>query len=216
MSGYAKHGATDIMSPFTFAALDADGFANDVAYSGGGYALTANTAGDLCGHPVTILGNAATNHSAKTFTITGTDANDVAITNAIAGPNGVATVTSTKRFKTVTSVTVDSTTGADTFDIGWTALASTAWIGLDTRYAPFDVGVGAVLVSGTVDYDLEHTYDDISTNATVQVAYNNATMAAKTASFDVGLSYPVKAVRLDINSHTSAVMRFTVIQGVPR
>jgi hypothetical protein len=28
----------------------------------------------------------------------------------------------------------------------------------------------------------------------VQVAYNNATMAGKTASFDVGLIYPVKAV----------------------
>lgn len=209
-----KHGATDITSSFTFAALSAAGYANDVAYAGGGYALTATTAGDGCAHPVTILGNAVTNHSAKTFTVTGTDANGVAITEGIAGPNGVATVTTTKRFKTVTSVTVDSTTGADTFDIGWTSLASTPWIPLDIRQCPFEVGIGAVLVSGTVNYDLEHTFDDVTTNATTQVAYNNATMAGKTASSDVGLTYPVRAVRLDINSHTAAVMRFTVIQSV--
>lgn len=211
-----KHGATDQTQSFTFAAASANGYANDVAYAAGGYALTATAAGDGCAHPVVILGNAVTNHSAKTFTITGTDANDVAITNSIAGPNGNVTVTSTKRFKTVSSVTVDSTTGADTFDIGWTALASTPWVPLDVRQCPFEVGIGAVLVSGSANYDLEHTYDDVDTNAVVQVAYNNATMAGKTASFDVGLTYPVRAVRLDINSHTSGVMRLSVIQPVRR
>jgi hypothetical protein len=210
---FPKHGTTRVTNTYTFAATSANGYANDVAYSGGGYALTATTAGDGCAHPVTILGNAATNHSAKTFTITGTDANGVALTDAIAGPNGVATVTSTKRFKTVTSVTVDSTTGADTFDIGWTSIASTPWVPLDILQPHFAVGVGAVLVSGSANYDLEHTYDEIDTNVTAQVAYNNATMAAKTASSDVGLTYPVKAIRLDINSHTNGVMRFTVLQG---
>lgn len=212
---YPKHGPVDFTATYTFAAADAGGYANDVAYSGGGYALTATTAGDGCAHPVTILGNAATNHSAKTFTITGTDANDVAITNAIAGPNGIATVTSTKRFKTVTSVTVSATTDADTFDIGWTALASTPWVPLDVRANPFTVGIGA-MVSGTINYDLEHTYSDISTNATAQQAYNNATMAGKTASFDVGLTYPVRAVRIDVNSHTSGVLQLDVIQTPTR
>ena len=213
---FPKHGSTKITTTYTFAAADAAGYADDIAYDAGGYALTATTADDDCAHPVVILGNAATNHSAKTFTLVGTDANDVAITETMAGPNGVATVTSVKRYKTLTSVTVDATTGADTFDIGWTALASTAWVPLDILQVPFAVGIGAVLVSGSANYDLEHTYDEIDTNVTAQVAYNNATMAGKTASFDVGLSYPVKAVRLDINSHTSGVMRFTVLQGVSR
>lgn len=210
---YPKHGATNVTTTYTFAATSAAGLADDVAYAAGGYALTANNAGDSCAHPITIKGNAATDHSGKTFTITGTDANAVAITNAIAGPNGTATVTSTKRFATVTSVTVSSTTGADTFDIGWTSLASTPWVPLDTRIVPFGVGVGAVLVSGSANYDLERTYDDISTNATAQVAYNDATMAAKTASSEVSLTVPVRAIRLDINSHTAGVIRFTVLQG---
>ena len=207
---FPKHGSTKITTTYTFAATNAAGYANDVAYSGGGYALTATTAGDDCAHPVTILGNAATNHSAKTFTVTGTDANDVSITSAIAGPNGVATVTTTKRFKTVSSITVDSTTGADTFDIGWTSLASTAWVPLDILQVPFSVGIGAVVVSGTVNYDLEHTYDEIDTNVTTQIAHPGS---AATVTASIGMTYPVKAVRLDVNSHTSAVMRFTVLQG---
>lgn len=210
---FPVHSATRRTISLTLAAASANGYANDVAYADGGYVLTATTAGDGCAHPVTILGNAATDHSAKTFTLVGTDANDVAQTETMAGPNGVATVASTKRYKTLTSVTVSATTGADTFDIGWTALASTAWVPLDVLQTPFAVGVGVALVSGSANYDLEHTYDEIDTNTPTQVAYNNGTMAAKTASFDVGLTYPVKAVRLDINSHTSGVLRFTVLQG---
>ena len=212
--GVKQHGGIDRTSTFTFAAADADGYAAAIDYDAGGYALTATTAADGCAHPVTIGGLAATNHNAKTFTIVGSDANDVAITDAIAGPNGVATVTSTKRFKTVTSVTVSATTGADTFNIGWTALASTPWVLLNTGKTPFEVGIGAVLVSGAANYDLEHTYDDVTTNETVQVAYNNPTMAGETASTDVGLVHPVRAVRLDINSHTAGVMRFTVLHPV--
>lgn len=207
------HAAIRQTSTFTLAAASANGYANDVAYSGGGYALTATTAGDGCAHPVVILGNAATNHSAKTFTLVGTDANGVAQTETMAGPNGAVTVTSAKRYKTLTAVTVSATTGADTFDIGWTALASTPWVPLDTMQSHFAVGVGVALVSGSANYDLEHTYDEVDTTTPTQVAYNNATMAAKTASFDVGLTYPVKAVRLDINSHTNGVLRFTVLQG---
>lgn len=210
-----RHSFPHVTNTYTFAALDANGFADDVAYAAGGYALTATTAGDDCAHPVTILGNAITNHSGKTFTLVGTDANDVAITEDMAGPNGVATVTSTKRYKTLTAVTVDSTTGADTFDIGWTSLASTPWVALNTRACPFSVGVGAVLVSGSANYDLEHTFDEIDTNATAQVAYNDGTMVGETASTEVLLSVPIKAIRLDINSHTAGVMRFTVLQGTP-
>lgn len=210
---FPRHSAPQVTNAYTFVAADAKGYANDVAWGAGGYALTATTAGDSCAHPVTILGNAATNHSAKTFTLVGTDANNVAITETLAGPNGVATVTSAKRYKTLTSVTVSATTGADTFDIGWTALASTPWIPLNTRVPDFAVGVGVVLVSGAANFDLEHTYDEIDTNVTAQVAYNNGTLANKSASTDVALTVPVKAIRLDVNSHTAGVVRFTVLQA---
>jgi hypothetical protein len=208
-----KHGTTQITSTYTLAAASANGYANDVAYATGGYALTATTAGDGCAHPLVFKGNAATDHSAKTLTLVGTDANGVAQTETLAAPNGTATVTSAYRYKTITSVAISATTGADTFDIGWTALASTPWVTLDTLQPHFAVGVGVALVSGSANYDLERTYDEVDTNATVQVAYNDATMAGKTASSEVGLTTPVKAIRLDVNSHTSGVLRFTVLQG---
>lgn len=209
---FKHHGSTDISTTYTFAATSATGLASGVTYSGGGYALSASSAGDSCAHPITFTQTTATNYSAATVTVTGTDANGYAITDAIAGPNGAATVTTTKRFATVTSVTIDVDTLTDTFNIGWTSLASTPWVPLDVTQLPFSCGVAAVLVSGSANYDLEHTYSDISTNSTAQVAFNNATMAAKTATSDVGISIPVRAVRLDINSHTSGVMQLTVIQ----
>jgi len=209
-----KHGSTTFTGVYELSAAAPHGLTSGAAYADGEIPLTSNDVGtDDCAHPVTILGNAVTNHSGKNFTITGTDANDVAITNTIIGPNGNVTVTSTKRFKTVTSVAVSATTGADTFDVGWSALASTPWVVLNYLQSHFSVGVGVVLVSGSANYDLEKTYDEVDTNATVQVAYNDGTMAAKTDSSDVGLTTPVKAIRLDVNSHTSGVLRFTVLQG---
>lgn len=207
------HSATRKTSTYTLAAASTNGLAAAVAWAAGGYALTA-VAGDGCAHPITFTQVSATNHSAKTLTFTGFNADGVAQSETIAAPNGAVTVTSAKRYLLPgLTITISATTGADTFNIGWTALASTPWVPLDTMQVPFSVGVGVALVSGSANYDLEHTYDEVDTTTPTQVAYNNATMAAKTASFDVGITYPVKAVRLDINSHTSGVLRFTVLQG---
>ena len=173
------------------AALDADGLANDVAYSGGGYALTANSAGDSIAHLITILGNAATNHSAKTFTVTGTGPGGEAQTEGIAGPNGVATVTTTKHFLTVTSVTVSSTTGADTFDIGWTAESVSAWEPLDSRVEAFNIGFGCIVVSGSPTYTVQHTYGDASLTP-----FSHATVSAETTSQEGAYTNPVQAIRL--------------------
>ena len=114
---------------WTPAVLDAAGLANDVAYSGGGLALTATSAGDNLAHLITILGNAATDHRGKTFTLTGTDADNNPQTESLAGPNGNVTISFTKYFRTVTAVTISATTGADTFDVGYTAVAVSQSIG---------------------------------------------------------------------------------------
>ena len=175
-------------------ALSANGLANDVAYSGGGYALTANTVStDGLGHKITILGNAATNHSAKTFTVTGLDANSNTITDAIAGPNGNVTVTGAKYFASVTSVTVDSTTGADTFDIGWNASSASAWHYLSRNSRPgdaFNVGFACVVGTGTPTFGVEQTYDGGVT------AFAHGTVVAKNASIEGTYTTPVQAIRL--------------------
>ena len=173
-------------------ALDANGLADDIAYVDGGYVLTANDAGDDLAHLITILGNAATNHSGKTFTITGTGPDGKTLTEGIAGPNGVATVTSTKHFLTVTSVTVSATTGGDTFDIGWNAVAVSAWHYLtNNKYEKVLIGFGCEVVSGSPTYTVQHAYGDAN-----MTAFNHNSVAAETTSQNDGYTTPIMAVRL--------------------
>jgi len=172
-------------------ALDANGFADDVAYSGGGYALTATSVGDGLAHQVTILGNAATNHTGKTFTVTGTNANDAAISENLSGPNGIATVTTTAHFKTVTSVTVDATTGADTFDIGWNANSVSAWIFPQPSGPLFTIGFACIVDSGTPTYGVQHTYDNGTT------AHNHSTVTGETTTQEGTYTTPVQGYRLN-------------------
>lgn len=199
---------------YTPAALSANGLANDVAYAGDGYALSATEAGDDLAHIITILGNAVTNHSAKTFTITGTDANDNAISEGIAGPNGVATVSTTLHFKTVTSVTVSATTGADTFDIGWTAVAVGPIFPLNWRQTDFQVSLG-IAVTGTISVTVQHTFDALHGEYSDSLTwFPHASLAAVTANEDGNYAFPVTATRLLVNSVTAGgTVDFLVIQG---
>ena len=199
---------------YTNAALDADGIANDVAYSGGGYALSAAGPADGLAHAITILGNAATNHSGKTFTITGTNAQDAAISNGIAGPNGVATVTSTLLFKTVTSVTVSATTGADTFDIGWTAASVGAMIyPQDSRSPNVNIGIFCRVISGTPGYGVQYTGDATPAGIDDTTSWlAHATIAAKTATFAGTITSPVLAFRLVFSA--AGLVNMTVLEAI--
>lgn len=203
-----------IVFAFTPAATSANGLANDIAYSGGGYALTATTPADSLAHIITILGNAATNHSGKTFTITGTDANGVAQSEGITGPNGVATVSSTLYFKTVTSVTVSATTGADTFDIGWTAVAVSSTYPLNWRQRNFMVSLGLV-ITGTISVTVQHTLDGLHGEYVASPSwFPHSSLVTKTASADGNYAFPVVATCLLINSVTAgATVGFRVVQG---
>ena len=69
-----------------------------------GGAINFYTAASLQPRKLTITGLAGNNNSGVTFTITGTDSLDIAQTEAIAGPNGAVTVSSTKYFKTITQI----------------------------------------------------------------------------------------------------------------
>jgi len=59
---------------------------------------------------VTITGDGGTNLTGVTFTITGTNALGITATEALNGPNGAATVTSTLKYNTVTQIAVSGGT----------------------------------------------------------------------------------------------------------
>lgn len=199
---------------YTPADDDPNGFADDVQYAGGGYALTATTPNDDLAHIVTILGNAATNHSGKTFTVTGTDADGFSQSEGIAGPNGIATVSTTKYFKTVTSVTVSATTGGDSFDIGWSDVCVGPTVPLNRLEVDFQISLG-VDISGTINYTVQHCLRDIrAANPSTLTWWPHSSLVSKTVDTDGNYASPVSATRLLINSSTSgATINFQILQG---
>lgn len=80
-----------------------------------------------------------------------------------------------------------------------TGSGSTAWVPLDTHKNPFNVSL-AVVVSGTVNYTVELTYDNIQDSAVTPTAFAHGTLAAQTANATGTITAPVRAIRLTVNS----------------
>lgn len=192
---------------YTLAAASLTGFASNV--TGAAFALTTLVTTDNLAHQVTVRNDSVTNHSAKTLDIVGKDANGNTITETISAPGSSATVTSTKYFRNLISVTPSATIGADTFDIGWAAAAHGPWVALDVNKPKFDSAVG-IKVGGTINYDLQFTFDPEPTEDTVPYTSTN-TVAETTSQYEVFVA-PVSAVRIDVNSHTSGTFVFEVMQ----
>lgn len=172
------------------AAASTNGLGSALTSTGASYVLSATSAGDSVAHLIAFKNNSATNHSGKTIAFAGTDANGRPLTETITGPAGTSTVTTTKYFKTVTSVIPSASTGADTFDIGWavTSIGPTVPVNLNIDL-PINIGLGVTVVSGSPNYTLQRSYDD-------SAWFAHATITGKTASFDGTETTPCKALRL--------------------
>jgi hypothetical protein len=194
---------------YTAAAASLTGHASNV--TGAAWVIATAGAADGLAHHVTVRNDSATNHSAKTIVLVGLGANGEALTETIAAPGTSATVTSTKAFKTLTSVTPSATIGADTFDIGWAATGHTPWVDLRTNAEHFSASAAVYLVSGSLGFDGQHTYDSPPTEDSV--AFNTSALTAKSASTDASYTAPITGFRVDVNSHTSAVFTVVVLQA---
>ena len=199
---------------FTFSPQGASltGHASNV--TGASWTITTATAGDNLAHLVTVRNDSVTDHSGKTIALVGTDVYGNAQSETLTAPGTSATVTSTKYFKTVTSATPSATIGADTFDIGWSAVAISQPYPVDwVKVTSGGVSI-AVVISGTINYDIQHTLDEIFDSSATINWLDHASMAAKTASSDGNYAYPVRAIRLLINSVTTgATVSMNVLQG---
>ena len=68
---------------------------------------------------------------------------------------------------------------------------------MNTNTTPFNVGFG-VVVSGTVNYTIQHTFDDPSVGFTTW--FPHPTIAAQAANADGNYAFPVTGIRLTVNS----------------
>lgn len=198
--------------------VDADGLASNVASSGASVDLDGAlisggtyTSADGFAHRLSILDKEADDQSTATFTVTGTDADGIAQTEAITGPAASATVESTKYFKTVSSITIANGVATALVDVGTVDEFASKTIPLD-HLARRALSVH-VNVTGTINYDIQVTAIspfDRSSAAPFNIAdqesfnwINDGNFGAKTADLldDLALA-GARALRVVSNSFT--------------
>lgn len=96
--------------------------------------------------------------------------------------------------------------------ISLTGTGTSAWIPLDYKQSPFNVGLG-IVVSGTITYDIEHTFDDVFDTSVTPVAFKHSTLAAQTTNKDGNYAFPVRAIRIN-NTAGTGVTTMTILQGL--
>jgi hypothetical protein len=164
-----------------------------------------------------ILLTSGTSDTGITFTITGTSRYGTPLTETIQG--GATTAQTTQDFKTVSSVTHTGSV-AGTLTIGTSGVVSSEWIAITPTANPVNIGIG-VVVSGTINYTVEYTYDDLQnpTSGLFPTAWSitSGTLTAKAANGDTGanpFNFPISALRLTVNSFTNpGNVKMTVIQS---
>lgn len=202
----------------TLVTADADGIALSQTTAGAGNlvlagALTSGgtyTASDAA-HKIEITSSG--NESAKTFTITGTDQNGKAITEVLTGPN-IATVTSNKFFRTVTQIAISAAT-AGNVTAGTADEIATQTLLQSNIVCEFNKS-NVVDITGTINHDIEHTYDDlfqaVPTDDNI-IWFNDASHNNKSADFASSITTPVSGTRLVVNSYSAgATIRWRNLQ----
>lgn len=88
-------------------------------------------------------------------------------------------------------------------------------LAMDTYISPFNVGFG-VVITGTVSYSIQHTFDNPQTVASPTWFYHPSTPSGTpaTANLDGNYAFPVAAIKILTSSATNTgTVKLTVIQA---
>ena len=179
---------------------------------------SANTPLTLTSSPVTIDTATAANSAIgrrvtisytgtdTSFTVVGTNSTGNVITDKAVGSGGTAV--SNLDFVNVTSITPVGG-GLTGVTAGTNGVGASPWVQLNWRgYAPMNVGMAVELVTGSVNFTVQHTYDDInnlSPGVLYPLPFNSSIINGASATTDGAYTTPICAVRLLINSGTGEV-----------
>lgn len=157
------------------------------------------TSADGLGRQIAITDAGGSNQTTATYTVTGTDVGDNALTEDVTGPGATLTVETTGYFKTVTSVTIASPVGGSTVDIGTVDEVEAARIPTNWRsgYGPYMT----VDVTGTVNYTVRETNVKIQSQAPVW--FDISALASKTANAQGSATVGTTALSIIFNSYTN-------------
>ena len=170
--------------------------------TGAAVAPTTTATTDLLAHTVTLTAAVQTTLAGITFTIVGTDQNGNAQTETgIVGPASGATVTSTKYFKTITTVQPSATMGGLLVSIGVSAISLTQVIPLDRRSVA-SAGL-TVAVTGTINYTVNETFADVFDLSLVAPYTPITALTTKSATTSATTTVSATGVELIVNSVTN-------------
>lgn len=92
-----------------------------------------------------------------------------------------------------------------------TGTGSSDAIVVNTNTNPVNIGFG-VLVAGTVDYTVQHTFDDPATGFSTW--FSHPTIAAKTTNQDGNYAFPITGVKVLVNSGSGTATLKLVQAGI--
>lgn len=160
------------------------------------------------------------------FTVTGTDRNGAAQTEAITGPNAT-TVTGDKNFKTVTQVAVDGAVGTNV-EIGTAGECELQWVPIDPRHEygmTVDLHTSPAMtwaVEGTSDNPWGASFTETSARVVTLFGSDVDNDWAQSASINDAdyesanyhLTAPLRAVRVVVKAYTAGTLEFKLIEGM--
>jgi len=178
--------------------------------TGAAVAPTTTSTTDGLAHKVTLTSPTQATLAGITFTILGTDGGNNPVQESLVGPASAATVSTSRQFKTIVSITPSATMGGLVLSVGISASeAITQWVNLEnTTTSPMIF----VHVTGTINYTVFQTpaniFDDYAQNVNDSEFYLNlgapiAALASKTSDTLANGNSSCRAVLLRINSYTA-------------
>jgi len=85
---------------------------------------------------------------------------------------------------------------------------------MDHYQSPFNVGFG-VVVSGTVNYTVQHTFDDIFDSSVTPTWFSHPTVVGLAVNADGNYAFPVTAIKVLVNSGAGTATLTLIQAGMP-
>lgn len=95
-----------------------------------------------------------------------------------------------------------------------TGAGSSSTVPLDHYQSPFNVGLG-VVVTGVVNYTIQHTFDDVFDAAVTPTWFSHPSLASLAVNADGNYAFPVRAVKILQNSGAGTTTLTIVQAGMP-
>ena len=156
--------------------------------------------------------SSAADDTGRTFTVTGKDADGKSITDAITGANAGAAA-GVKYFKVITQIAVDAATaGAVTAGVFSANGGVSGTIVANYRATDFSIGMG-VNITGTLSATVQQCFDNIMDASITPVWTDTLGLTALTATDKGNIAFPVRGIRLKLNSWTSGSATLNYVQA---